>query len=157
MAGRNGFESHHRSFVLRRSSMGERRFHTPVVAGSIPAAAICWKKALGIRGRDCNATVVQLGRGSGFRNRPVQVRILPVALWGDSSNGRAFGLHPEDDGFNSLSLHCDRGVTQTQEVVILPMRVELPSVTFSPAAGCSSVWRSAAPGMRRPLVRVQPA
>lgn len=60
--------------------MAERRFHTPVIAGSIPAAAICWKKALGIRGRDCNATVAQLGSGSGFRNRPVQVRILPVAF-----------------------------------------------------------------------------
>ena len=48
-AERNGFESHHRSFLLlRRSSMAERRIHNPVVAGSIPAAAICWKKAIGI-------------------------------------------------------------------------------------------------------------
>ena len=113
--------------------------------------------ALGIQGKtESDATVAQLGRGGGLRNRSVQVRILPVALalmasWhhgikastretdgavavclrlgGDSSTGRAFGLQPEDDGFNSISLHCDRGVTQTQEVVILPMRVELPSVT----------------------------
>ncbi len=116
---------------LRRSSVEERRIHNPVVAGSIPAAAICWKKAVGGE-QECDATVAQLGRGSGLRNRSVQVRILPVVFWGDSSIGRAFDLQPRDDGFDSLSLHCDRGVTQTQEVVILPMRVELPSVTFFP-------------------------
>ena len=142
--------------LLRRSSVEERRIHNPVVAGSIPAAAIGWKKAVGGE-QEYDATVAQLGRGSGLRNRSVQVRILPVVFWGDSSIGRAFGLQPRDDGFESLSLHCDRGVTQTQEVVILPMRVELPSVTPYPWAGCSSVWRSAAPGMRRPLVRFQPA
>lgn len=60
-------------------------------------------------------------------------------------------MQPEDDGFNSLSLHCDRGVTRTQEVVILPMRVELPSVTLcsgqavaqfggAPHPGCGGRW-----------------
>ena len=64
----------------------------------------------------------------------MQVRVLPVVFfiltWGDSSIGRAFGLQPDDDGFDSLSLHCDRGVMLTQLVVILQLRVGIPSVTL---------------------------
>ena len=56
--------------------------------------------------------------------------LLTCELRGDSSTGRAFGLQPDDDGFDSLLLHCDRGVMLTQSVVSLQLRVGIPSVTF---------------------------
>lgn len=78
------------------------------------------------------------GRGGGLRNRTVEVRILPVVfhIWGDSSTGRASGLHPEDVGFNSRSLHCGRGVTSNTG------GCEPPVAGASPAGhptGCSSM------------------
>ncbi len=64
---------------------------------------------------------------------------LFIQLWGDSSIGRAFGLQPDDDGFDSLSLHCDRGVMRTRLVVSLQLRVGVPSVTFFKTGKLSAI------------------
>ena len=54
----------------------ERRSYKPIVVGSIPTGAIS---------QPCHRSPT--GRGSGLRNRSVQVRILPVVFrWDGSSN-----------------------------------------------------------------------
>ena len=80
------------------------------------------------------AAVAQSAEAHGREPCQVQVQILPAACIGAIAQlGRAPGSHPGDGGFEPLSLHCDRGVTSTQEIVNLPMRVGVPPVT--PQAG----------------------
>ena len=139
-----GFESHHRDSP--RSSV-----ESSCVTGSWPRVRLppgLFRQAVAQPEERCpakaedggstppglvRATVAQCGRGSGFRHRSVQVRVLPVASAGAlSCVPQAWQLERSrvDPGeFESLSLHCDRGVTSTWEVVALPMRVGIPPVT----------------------------